>query len=50
MNVCVGKFSGMFFLEIQLGNFLAVVLLLILCLLCIGLDLQGLKIVLPDLG
>ena len=50
MNVCVGEFGGMFFLVILVGSFLAVVLLLILCLLCTGLDLQGLKIILLDLG
>ena len=40
----------MFFLVIPVGNFLVVVLLLILCLLCIGLDLQGLKIKLCIMG
>ena len=49
-NICVGKFSGMFFLAILVDNFLAVVLLLLLCLLCIGLGLQVLKRVLLDLG
>ena len=48
--ICVGKFSGMFFLVFLVDTFLAVVLLLLLCLLCTGLGLQGLKIVLPDLG
>ena len=46
----LASFGGMFFLVILVGNVLAVVFLLILCLPCTGLDLQGLKIVLLDLG
>ena len=50
MNIFVGEFSGMIFLVILVNNFSAVVLLLLLYLLCSGLGLQGLKLVLPDLG
>ena len=49
-DVCVGKFSGMFCLVILVDNFLAVGLLLLLCLLYIGLGMLGLKRVFPDLG
>ena len=46
----LGKFSSMFFLVILVDNFLAEVILLLLCLLCTGLELQGLKIILLDPG